>query len=111
EVYNRNGVISARVVLTYRIPKGMAYMYHAQDRTLGVPATAINKKRGGTHNSVTHISLKPTHMIDSYSQLSYGFNYYGPKGHQRDTLAVLIAIQEEERIEDYRTSVYSHTSG
>src|SRR5699024_7773615 len=33
EVYNRNGAISARVVLTYRMPRGTAYMYHAQDRT------------------------------------------------------------------------------
>ncbi|ASK62639.1 nitrate reductase subunit alpha [Virgibacillus phasianinus] len=100
EVYNRNGVIAARVVLTYRIPKGMAYMYHAQDRTLGVPATAINKKRGGTHNSVTRISLKPTHMIGGYSQLSYGFNYYGPTGHQRDTIAVIRGLKEVDWLED-----------
>ncbi|WP_026700643.1 nitrate reductase subunit alpha [Salibacterium aidingense] len=100
EVYNRNGVISARVVLTYRMPKGAAYMYHAQDRTLGVPATAINKKRGGTHNSVTRISLKPTHMIGGYSQLSYGFNYYGPTGHQRDTIAVIRKLKEVDWLED-----------
>ncbi|UJL46686.1 nitrate reductase subunit alpha [Virgibacillus sp. NKC19-16] len=100
EVYNRNGVISARVVLTYRIPKGLAYMHHAQDRTLGVPGTAINKKRGGTHNSVTRISLKPTHMIGGYSQLSYGFNYYGPTGHQRDTVAVIRKLKEVDWLEN-----------
>ncbi|MFC3040628.1 nitrate reductase subunit alpha [Virgibacillus xinjiangensis] len=100
EVYNRNGAISARVVLTYRIPQGMAYMYHAQDRTLGVPGTSINKKRGGTHNSVTRISLKPTHMIGGYSQLSYGFNYYGPTGHQRDTMAVIRKLKEVDWLED-----------
>lgn len=100
EVYNRNGVIAARVVLTYRIPTGMAYMYHAQDRTLGVPATAINKKRGGTHNSVTSISLKGTHMIGGYSQLSYGFNYYGPTGHNRDTIAVIRGLKEVDWLED-----------
>lgn len=100
EVYNRNGVISARVVLTYRIPKGMAYMYHAQDRTLGVPGTVINKKRGGTHNSVTRITVKPTHMIGGYSQLSYGFNYYGPTGQQRDTVAVIRKLKEVDWLED-----------
>lgn len=100
EVYNRNGAISARVVLTYRIPRGLAYMYHAQDRTLGVPGTAINKKRGGTHNSVTRISLKPTHMIGGYSQLSYGFNYYGPTGHQRDTIAIIRGLKEVDWLED-----------
>lgn len=105
EVYNRNGAIAARVVLTYRIPKGMAYMYHAQDRTLGVPATTVSKergkkKRGGTHNSVTRISLKPTHMIGGYSQLSYGFNYYGPTGHQRDTIAVIRPLKEVDWLEN-----------
>lgn len=100
EVYNRNGVISARVILTYRIPKGLAYMYHAQDRTLGVPGTAINKKRGGTHNSVTRITVKPTHMIGGYSQLSYGFNYYGPTGSQRDTVAVIRKLKEVDWLEN-----------
>lgn len=99
EVYNRNGVIAARAVLTYRIPQGMAYMYHAQDRTMGVPATAINKQRGGTHNSVTRISLKPTHMIGGYSQLSYGFNYYGPTGHNRDTITVIRPLKEVDWLE------------
>lgn len=100
EVYNRNGAIAARVILTYRIPRGMIYMYHAQDRTLGVPATSINKKRGGTHNSVTRITLKPTHMVGGYSQLSYGFNYYGPTGHQRDTIAVIRKLKEVDWLEN-----------
>lgn len=94
EVYNRNGAVAARAVVTYRIPEGIAYMYHAQDRTMGVPATAIQNKRGGTHNSVTRITMKPTHMIGGYSQLSYGFNYYGPTGSQRDTIAVVRPLQE-----------------
>ena len=28
--------------------------------------------------------LKPTHMIGGYAQLSYGFNYYGTIGTNRD---------------------------
>lgn len=100
EVYNRNGAVAARVVLTYRIPKGMAYMYHAQDRTMGVPGTTVSNKRGGTHNSVTRITLKPTHMIGGYSQLSYGFNYYGPTGHQRDTIAIIRGLKEVDWLEN-----------
>ncbi|WP_026905820.1 nitrate reductase subunit alpha [Paucisalibacillus globulus] len=100
EVYNRNGAVAARVVLTYRIPKGMAYMYHAQDRTMGVPGTTVSGKRGGTHNSVTRITLKPTHMIGGYSQLSYGFNYYGPTGHQRDTIAIIRGLKEVDWLEN-----------
>jgi nitrate reductase alpha subunit len=40
--------------------------------------------RGGIHNSVTRIVLKPTHRIGGYAQLSYGFNYYGTIGTNRD---------------------------
>lgn len=100
EVYNRNGAVAARAVTTYRIPEGVAYMYHAQDRTMGVPGTAINKKRGGTHNSVTRITAKPTHMIGGYSQLSYGFNYYGPTGSQRDTITIIRPLKEVDWLED-----------
>jgi len=100
EVYNRNGAVAARVVLTYRMPRGTVYMYHAQDRTMGVPGTAINKKRGGTHNSITRISVKPTHMVGGYSQLSYGFNYYGPTGSQRDTIAIVRPLKEVDWLEN-----------
>jgi nitrate reductase alpha subunit len=45
--------------------------------------------RGGIHNSVTRIVLKPTHMIGGYAQLSYGFNYYGTIGTNRDEFVVV----------------------
>jgi nitrate reductase alpha subunit len=100
EVYNRNGVVVARAVLTYRMPRGAVYMYHAQDRTMGVPGNTINKTRGGTHNSVTRIYPKATHMIGGYSQLSYGFNYYGPTGSQRDTMTIIRPLKEVDWLED-----------
>lgn len=100
EIYNRNGAVVARAVTTYRIPQGIVYMYHAQDRTMGVPGTAINKQRGGTHNSVTRVTVKPTHMIGGYSQLSYGFNYYGPTGNQRDTITIIRPLKEVDWLED-----------
>ncbi|HDR7950956.1 TPA: nitrate reductase subunit alpha [Bacillus toyonensis] len=100
EVYNRNGAVVARAVLTYRIPQGVVYMHHAQDRTMGVPGNAINKKRGGTHNSVTRIYPKATHMIGGYSQLSYGFNYYGPTGSQRDTITIIRLLKEVDWLEN-----------
>jgi len=33
--------------------------------------------------------LKPTHMIGGYAQLSYGFNYYGTIGTNRDEFVVV----------------------
>lgn len=84
EMYNRNGVVAARAVVSHRMPKGTTYMYHAQDRTIYTPHTEITKETGGTHNSPTKVHVKPTHFVGGYAQLSYGFNYYGPTGNQRD---------------------------
>jgi len=33
--------------------------------------------------------LKPTHMIGGYAQFSYGFNYYGTIGTNRDEFVVV----------------------
>ena len=64
-------------------------MYHVQDRHVNVPKTEISGTRGGIHNSITRITVKPTHLIGGYAQLSYQFNYYGPVGSQRDELVVV----------------------
>jgi len=100
EVYNRNGAIACRAVVSYRLPMGVAMMYHAQDRTIAVPGSKITGDRGGTHNSVTRIIPKPTHMIGGYAQLSYGFNYYGPTGHQRDVMTIIRPLKEVNWLED-----------
>jgi nitrate reductase alpha subunit len=89
EVVNRNGVIAARAAVAHRIPQGTCMMYHAKDRHLNIPLTETEGKRGGTDNSVTRIVMKPTHFIGGYAQLSFGFNYYGPTGSQRDEVVVL----------------------
>ena len=38
---------------------------------------------------VTRTVLKPTHMIGAYAQQSYGFNYYGTVGSNRDEFVVV----------------------
>jgi nitrate reductase alpha subunit len=89
EVVNRNGVIACRAVVSHRIPDGSAYMYHSQDRHINVPISETSGTRGGTDNSVTRIVIKPTHLIGGYAQLSWGFNYYGAIGTQRDALTIV----------------------
>ncbi|OZU90174.1 nitrate reductase subunit alpha [Virgibacillus indicus] len=96
EMYNRNGVVVARAVVSHRIPSGIVYMYHVQDRLINVPGSKITKTRGGTFNSPTRIHIKPTHMIGGYAQLSYGFNYYGPTGNQRDEQVIIRKMEREE---------------
>ncbi|HVC50085.1 MAG TPA: nitrate reductase subunit alpha [Burkholderiales bacterium] len=89
EVYNVNGALTARAVVSQRVPRGMALMYHAQEKIINVPGAETSGYRGGIHNSVTRTVIKPTHMIGGYAQLSYGFNYYGTVGSNRDEYVIL----------------------
>ncbi len=89
ELYNVNGAIAARAVVSQRVNEGMVMMYHAQEKIINTPGSEITGMRGGIHNSVTRIVTKPTHMIGGYAQLSYGFNYYGTIGTNRDEFVVV----------------------
>ena len=89
ELFNINGAIAARAVVSQRVNPGMVMMYHAQEKIVNTPAAEITGVRGGIHNSVTRIVLKPTHMIGGYAQFSYGFNYYGTIGTNRDEFVVV----------------------
>ncbi|WP_327089508.1 nitrate reductase subunit alpha [Nonomuraea sp. NBC_01738] len=95
EAVNRNGVVVARAIVSLRMPEGTVYMHHAQDRLIDVPKTEANGKRGGIHNALTRVLIKPTHMIGGYAQLCYGFNYLGPTGNQRDEITVLRRRSQE----------------
>lgn len=89
EIFNLNGAIAARAVVSQRIHEGMCLMYHAQEKIVNVPGSQITGLRGGIHNSVTRAVLKPTHMVGGYAQLSYGFNYYGTVGSNRDEFVIV----------------------
>ncbi len=89
EAYNVNGALTARVVVSQRIMKGTIFMYHAQEKIVNTPGSEMTGLRGGIHNSVTRTVPKPTHMIGGYAQQSYGFNYYGTVGSNRDEFVIL----------------------
>ena len=89
ELFNINGAIAARAVVSQRVKPGMTLMYHAQEKIINTPGSEITGVRGGIHNSVTRIVTKPTHMIGGYAQYSYGFNYYGTIGTNRDEFVVV----------------------
>ncbi len=89
EAYNANGALVARAVVSQRVNPGMALMYHAQEKIVNVPGSEVTGQRGGIHNSVTRTALKPTHMIGGYAQQSYGFNYYGTVGSNRDEFIII----------------------
>ncbi len=96
EAYNTNGALVARLVVSQRVPEGMILMYHAQEKIINVPVSEITKYRGGIHNSVTRVCPKPTHMIGGYAQQSYGFNYYGTVGSNRDEFIILRKLKNVE---------------
>ncbi|GGK72324.1 nitrate reductase subunit alpha [Ornithinimicrobium pekingense] len=89
EAVNRNGVVACRAIVSHRMPEGTVFMHHAQDRLIDVPLTETDGKRGGIHNSLTRILLKPSHMVGGYAQFSYFFNYIGPIGSNRDEVTVI----------------------
>jgi nitrate reductase alpha subunit len=95
EVYNRNGVVVCRATVSHRMPKGTVYYHHAKDRHLMTPKSEISGWHGGGDNSLTRAVIKPTHMIGGYAQFTYGFNYYGPTGNQRDEITVIRKRSQE----------------
>ncbi len=95
EAVNRNGVVVARAVVSHRMPEGTVYMHHAQDRLIDVPRAETSGKRGGIHNSLTRLLIKPSHLIGGYAQLSFAFNYLGPTGNQRDEVTVIRRRSQE----------------
>ncbi len=97
EAVNRNGVVVARAIVSHRMPEGTVYMHHAQDRLIDVPLAETSGRRGGIHNSLTRLLIKPSHLIGGYAQLSFAFNYLGPTGNQRDEVTVIRKRSQEVR--------------
>jgi nitrate reductase alpha subunit len=56
---------------------------------------------------VTRIVLKPTHMIGGYAQFSYGFNYYGTIGTNRDEFVVVRKMAKVDWMDDEGSSATS----
>lgn len=100
EVFNVNGALTCRAVVSQRVPQGMSMMYHAQERIVNIPGSEITGGRGGIHNSVTRIVMKPTHMIGGYAQFSYGFNYYGTVGSNRDEFVIVRKMNKVDWLDD-----------
>ncbi|WP_312808776.1 nitrate reductase subunit alpha [Corynebacterium variabile] len=95
EAHNRNGIVTARAIVSHRIPAGTVIMNHAQERTAGTPLNEHTGRRGGTHNSLTRIMINPLHVAGGYGHLTYGFNYIGPTGNNRDEVTTIRRRSQE----------------
>ncbi|NLG96035.1 MAG: nitrate reductase subunit alpha [Chloroflexi bacterium] len=96
EVYNDNGVFVQRAIVSARIPAGTVFVYHATERTVGIPKSPQRKRRAGMNNSLTRARLKPVLMSGGYAQFSYAFNYWGPTGVNRDTFVFVRRIDRPD---------------
>ncbi len=86
EIFNDHGVVVTRAVVSARLPRGLSLFYHSPERTISIPKSPLRgNKRAGGHNSLTRVKLKPVHMAGGYGQFTYGFNYWGPSGVNRDS--------------------------
>jgi nitrate reductase alpha subunit len=98
EVFNDRGVVVTRAVVSARIPQGIGIIYHVMERTMSVPKSPERRnRRAGGHNSLTRIRLKPVLMMGGYGQFSYGFNYWGPTGVNRDTFVAVRKLKGEPK--------------
>ncbi len=95
EVANDHGVVVTRACVSDRMPRGMCFIYHATERTVGVPKSQLRgNRRAGAHNSLTRTRLKPLFMIGGYAQFTYAFNYWGPQGVNRETFVVVKKLKK-----------------
>ena len=94
EVFNDNGVFVQRCTSSARIPRGTVFVYHATERTIGIPISPLRKQRAGMNNSLTRARLKPVLMSGGYAQFTYAFNYWGPTGVNRDTFVYVRRVDQ-----------------
>ncbi|RUP01691.1 MAG: nitrate reductase subunit alpha [Mycobacterium sp.] len=95
EAVNANGIFVCRAIVSHRMPDGVVFVYHVQERTVDTPRTETNNKRGGNHNALTRVRIKPSHLAGGYGQHTFGFNYLGPTGNQRDEVTTVRRRSQE----------------
>ena len=96
EVFNDNGVFVQRAIVSARIPQNTVFIYHATERTVGIPKSPLRGKRAGMNNSLTRARLKPVLMSGGYAQFTYAFNYWGPTGVNRDTFVFVRRVERPD---------------
>jgi len=89
-VHNDNGVMVTRAAVSARVQRGTCMVYHAPERTISMPKSQVRGgRRAGSHNSLTRTRLTPVLLAGGQAQFTYGFNYWGPIGFNRDTHVVV----------------------
>jgi len=109
EVYNENGIVVARAVVSNTVPRDSAIMYHSSERHVNVPFSSLARERGvsdlrgGNNNAPTRIMMNPATMVGGYANWTYFLNYWGTSPSERDC-AVFIRKKPLEK--DGRKVIY-----
>jgi nitrate reductase alpha subunit len=109
EVYNENGIVVARAVVSNTVPRDTAIMYHSSERHVNVPFSSLARERGvsdlrgGNNNAPTRIMMNPSTMVGGYANWTYFLNYWGTSPSERDC-AVFIRKKPMEK--DGRKVIY-----
>jgi nitrate reductase alpha subunit len=89
EAVNRNGVVAAARSSATGCPRARSTCTTRRTGSSTCPSPSATSKRGGIHNSLTRILIKPSHIIGGYAQFAYFFNYIGPTGNNRDEVTMI----------------------
>jgi nitrate reductase alpha subunit len=109
EVYNENGIVVARAVVSNTVPRDTSIMYHSNERHVNVPFSSLARERGvsdlrgGNNNAPTRIMMNPATMVGGYANWTYFLNYWGTSPSERDC-AVFIRKKPLEK--DGRKVIY-----
>ncbi|MFB6262751.1 MAG: nitrate reductase subunit alpha, partial [Bradymonadaceae bacterium] len=104
EVYNENGIIVARAVISQTMPDDLAIMYHMSERHVNVPFSdkareeGASDLRGGNNNATTRIKMNPATMIGGYANFSYFLNYWGTSPSERDCAVMIRKMPDQDVI-------------
>jgi nitrate reductase alpha subunit len=97
EIHNDNGVMVTRAAVSARVQRGTCMVYHAPERTMSIPKSQIRGgRRAGSHNSLTRTRITPVLLAGGQAQFTYGFNYLGPIGFNRNTQVVVKKLAKLE---------------
>jgi len=106
EVYNENGIIVARAVVSQTMPDDLAMMYHMSERHVNVPFSQLAREegasdlRGGNNNATTRIKMNPATMIGGYANFTYFLNYWGTSPSERDCAVMIRKMPKASPTED-----------
>ena len=94
ESSNRNGVVVARAVVTHRMPEGTVYV--PREGSTDRCSEGREQREARRHPQLTDTTSDEAIALHWWlRKLSYGFNYYGPTGNQRDEVTVIRRRSQE----------------